>query len=78
MPADFMAAVEQLTPGKRSPVTRTLLGFHILELTDAKPGRALAFEEVREEITATLKNEQRAAAVGELAVQFGRAEFLRR
>jgi parvulin-like peptidyl-prolyl isomerase len=38
MPPDFFAAIKGMRVGETSSVIRTRLGFHIVQLTDAKPG----------------------------------------
>ncbi len=77
MPEEFMAEVEKLRPGKPHPPFRSRLGFHILQLTDARPERQMAFEEVRSDIAAYLANAKRAAAVEKLAGRLRAAEFVR-
>ena len=77
MPEYFIAEIEKLRPGVRRPPFRSPLGFHILELTESKPGRQMEFEEVRAEIALQLANARRAAATDVLAGQLRTAEFLR-
>lgn len=77
MPADFMAAVQKLAPGKPSPPVRLALGFHILQLTDTRPARQMPFQEVRGEIGLHLANAKRAAAVERLRQRLTTAEFIR-
>lgn len=67
MPPDFMTEVGKLAVGELSAPLRLQLGFHIVQLIEAKPPRAMAFEEVRGEIAVGLANERRAGAVGRLA-----------
>jgi parvulin-like peptidyl-prolyl isomerase len=52
---------------------RTRLGFHIIQLTDFKPARQMAFEEVQPEIRLAIENEKRRAALQSLT-----ADLLRR
>lgn len=66
LPAEFMAEVEKMQVGEHSAPVQSRLGFHIVRLIDAKPPRALSFEEARGEIAAALANEKRATAVGRL------------
>lgn len=62
LPAVF-AAAQQLQPGQISAPVRSRLGFHIIRLTEARPARALSFEEARPEIVAQLENQERLGAV---------------
>jgi hypothetical protein len=77
MPADFIGEVEKLQPGTTSAPVRTLLGFHLLQLTDARPARQMPFDEVRSEIGTKLASARRAAAVEQLAERLRTAEFIR-
>lgn len=47
---EFDEVVFALRPGERSPVFRTAFGYHIVELKERRPGRPLAFKEVRHDI----------------------------
>ena len=78
MPPDFMSAIERLQVGKRSGVIQTKLGFHIIELTDRKEGRAMMFDEARSEIAAQLENRKRRDFVRRLTVDLAsKADFSR-
>lgn len=66
MPADFMRTVELLTPGPACPPVETSLGWHLIRLHARIPARIPAFEEVRDEILATLQTEARAKALEDL------------
>jgi parvulin-like peptidyl-prolyl isomerase len=59
MPADFIQAVRSLQPGQISPPIRTRLGWHLLELLDHQPARAVSFAEARSEILAQLLQRER-------------------
>ena len=61
-PAVFDAA-QKLHPGETSAPIRSRLGFHIIQLTERRPARALTFEEAQPEIEALLANQKRAGAV---------------
>ena len=62
----------------RARRSRRISGFTSSQLTDAKPPRELAFEEARPEIAQRLRNEKRAAAVGDSGAASGvTAEFVR-
>ena len=77
MPADFLAEVQKLQPGKLSAPVRLPLGFHILQLTDSRPARQMEFVEARGEIALHLTNAKRAAAVDTLRQRLATAEFIR-
>lgn len=77
VPPDFMAEVEKLRSGELSGPVQSRLGFHILQSTDHKPARQLAFDEVEAEIANALANIKRAAAVTRLTAQINRPEFER-
>lgn len=67
IPPELFAEVEKLRVGQTSAPIRSHLGFHLLQLTDAKAPRRLHLEEAQAEATAELQNAQRAAAVAQLA-----------
>lgn len=75
MPSDFFAEVEKLTVGQRSKPFRSHLGFHIVEVTEIRPVRALGFDEARGEILLALANERRALIVKRLADMLGTATY---
>ncbi len=52
--------------GETSPVIRTRLGFHIVQLTDAKPEEEMALDQSQDEIRLTLENQKRPNALGGL------------
>jgi parvulin-like peptidyl-prolyl isomerase len=62
MPPDFFAAIEKMRVGETSPVVRTMLGFHIIQLTDSKPGQQMTFDQTHAEIGLLLENQKRIAA----------------
>ena len=63
VPQDFFAAVSQLKIGETSKPFRSVLGFHIVRVTEIKPARQMTFEEARFEIAARLTNQLRREAV---------------
>lgn len=77
MPDDFMDAVEKLTKGETSAPVGTRLGWHVIRLIDAKPGRDASLEEARNEVTAMLSAGRRDAALkalmGELRAEAGQS-----
>ncbi|MDQ6655940.1 MAG: peptidyl-prolyl cis-trans isomerase [Verrucomicrobiota bacterium] len=77
MPPEFVEAVAKLRVGQISAPIRSHLGFHIVQLMEVKPARALSFEEVQPEIAADLRNDKRVAAVADLAETLTAAEFIR-
>jgi peptidyl-prolyl cis-trans isomerase D len=78
MPPDFFAAIRSMRVGEISGVVRTHLGFHIIQLTDARPAREMTFDQSRMEISLMLGNQKRAIAVEELVVKLSpQAEFIR-
>ena len=78
MPPDFFAAVRKLHTGPISSPIRTQLGFHIIQVTDFKPARQMAFDEVEPEIARSLQNRKQQSAVSYLpAALISQAEFVR-
>lgn len=69
LPADFAESVWALAPGGRSRPFRTAMGWHIVEVVDRAPGRALTLAEAAPEIRAFLESRKRTAAVGSLKAQ---------
>ncbi|HRJ10076.1 MAG TPA: peptidylprolyl isomerase [Prosthecobacter sp.] len=63
MPAEFMLALQSLTPGQTSAPVQTRLGWHLIRLQARRPARVPAFEEVRQEILAALQSEARVRAL---------------
>ena len=78
MPTDFMAEVEKLRPGEFSAPVQSQLGFHILQLTDRKPPRPLAFDAVKAEIANILANKKRATAVQRLSEAMNATDWVAR
>lgn len=77
MPSDFLNAVKTLRVGEISPVIRTRLGFHIIQLTDKKPEREMTFEQSQPEIRLGLENLKRQAAIQALKLDLVRqADFV--
>ncbi len=67
MPPEFFAEVEKLSVASSSAPFRSNLGFHIAQLSEAKPPGKLSFEEAQPEIALALENEKRAKAVRQLS-----------
>lgn len=76
-PPEFLAEVQKLAVGQYSAPFRSSLGFHIVQLTAAEPGRPLTAEEARAAHAGTLADQQRQAAVLDLTKRLSAAEFLR-
>jgi len=74
---EFFAEVAKLAVGQTSKPFRTHLGFHIVQVTEIKPARPMAFEEIRGEIALAFANERRALLSGRLAETLGRADYVR-
>lgn len=78
MPEDFFAAAAKIRPGEISRPVKTVLGFHIIAVTDLKSTRQLALEEAREEIGHALEREKRHIALREMEVDLSaRSRFIR-
>ena len=67
MPSEFFAEIEKLQPESISAPFQSHLGFHIVQLSEARPPRKLSFEEAQPEIVIALENVKRAAAVRRLS-----------
>lgn len=63
VPQDFSDAVFGLGVGELSAPFRTSIGWHVVELTERKPGRELSFEELKPEILARMNSAYRRHAV---------------
>ena len=67
MPPEFVTEVEKLQVGATSGPVQSHLGFHIVQLTDAKSPATLTFEQAQPEIVNELTNRKRALAVAQLS-----------
>src|SRR5207245_9411961 len=72
MPSDFFAIIKKMRVGEISAAVRTRLGFHIVQVTDKKPGAEMTFEQSQPEIRSTLENLKRRAAVEALQAELSR------
>ncbi len=77
MAPEFFAEVAKLTPGRRSSPFRSHLGFHVVEVAEARPARELGFDEVRGEIALALANKRRALIAERLADMLSTATYAR-
>jgi PPIC-type PPIASE domain len=75
MPPEFFAEVEKLAVGRRSIPFRSHLGFHIVELAEIRPARAVTFDEARAEVFLTIANERRALIAEHLADMLSTATY---
>jgi parvulin-like peptidyl-prolyl isomerase len=77
IPPDFFEIVSQMKVGQPAKVIRTTLGFHLLRLTETKPGRQMSFAEVRREILLRLRNSARREMVNDIEKQWAGSSALR-
>jgi parvulin-like peptidyl-prolyl isomerase len=77
VPPELFEQVSTLRFGQITAPFQSHLGFHIVELTDTRPARALSFEEARGEIAFALANEKRAIAAATIRQQLASADFIR-
>jgi peptidyl-prolyl cis-trans isomerase D len=66
----FADAAFGLKKGEVSAPVSSKFGYHVIYLTDIRPGRTLSFEETRDEIVAELKKQQAERKFNELADKF--------
>jgi peptidyl-prolyl cis-trans isomerase C len=78
MPPDFFAKVSKLKVGETSAPFRSLLGFHIVRVTEIKPARQMTLEEAHFETAARLTNQGRREAVTAFAARLVGSSALRR
>ena len=76
IPADFFKVVSQMKVAEPPKVIRTMLGFHLVRLTEIKPPRQISFEEARPEILVHLQNAARRMAVENLAATWSGSSAL--
>jgi len=67
MVPEFDAVAFTLQPGQISDVVKTQFGYHIIKLTDKKPGTTRSFDELRPQLTDQLSYERAQAQAADLA-----------
>ena len=78
MPPDFIAAIKNMRAGEVSPIVRTRLGFHIIQLLEIKASRQMSLDEAGPEISLALENEGRRHGCAMIAAELSnRADFVR-
>ena len=78
MPSDFLAVVTNMHVGETSGVVRTELGFHIIELIEARLSRQMGYDEAIGEIRLVLENGNRRGGCAEVAHELtGGVDFIR-
>ena len=78
MPPDFIAAIKKMRAGEGSPIVRTRLGFHIIQLLEIKASRQMSLGEAEPEISLILENERRRDGCAAIAAELSnRADFVR-
>jgi len=70
MVPEFDAAVFAMEPGQISDLVRTSLGYHIIKLTDKKPGTTRTLAEMRQQLTDQLSFERAQTQAADLAASF--------
>jgi peptidyl-prolyl cis-trans isomerase D len=69
MVAEFDAVAFTLQPGQISDVIKSQFGYHIIKLTDKKPGTTRPFAELRQQLTDQLSYERAQAQAAELSAR---------
>jgi peptidyl-prolyl cis-trans isomerase D len=67
MVPEFDAVAFSMQPGQISDVVKTQFGYHIIKLTDKKPGTTRPFAELRQQLTDQLSYERAQARAAELS-----------
>jgi len=67
----FEDAAFKLKKDEISDLVKTEYGYHIIQVTDIKPAKTQPFDEVKDEIKASIKKQQAARKYAEAADQFG-------
>src|SRR5215467_245020 len=67
MVPEFDAVAFTMQPGQISDVVKTQFGYHIIKLTDKKPGTTRSFDELRQQLTDQLSYERAQSQAADLA-----------
>jgi len=67
MVPEFDAAAFNMAPGQISDLVKTQFGYHIIKLTDKKPGTTRPLEEVKQQLTDQIQSERAQQQASELA-----------
>jgi peptidyl-prolyl cis-trans isomerase D len=67
MVPEFDAVAFTMQPGQISDVVKTQFGYHIIKLTDKKPGTTRPFADLRQQLTDQLSSERAQARAAELS-----------
>ncbi len=71
MVPEFDAAVFAMEPGQISDLVKTQFGYHIIKLTDKKPGTSRPLEEVRQQLTEQVQSELAQQQAADMAERLG-------
>ena len=64
MVAPFEKAAFALKPGNVSDIVVTRFGYHLIKVTDRKPGKTFSYAEVKEKLGKFLKDRKVGKAIG--------------
>jgi hypothetical protein len=72
VPAEFWSAIENLPVNGQPTLVQSHLGFHAVQILEARPGRMMTLEEARPEIEQLLAAEKRRVAVRQVREELAR------
>jgi parvulin-like peptidyl-prolyl isomerase len=76
VPAEFWSAIETLPVNGPVALVQSHLGFHAVQVLEARPPRLMSLEEARPEIEEAVAGEKRQAAVNRVREQLARQAVL--